>query len=363
MKKCPKCGTILDDSKTKCYMCGASLGVGGPVSFLDSIDNDIGATVASSQDNVFNNGEDIEVLNLEDVTNKSEPQTFVSHSSSTRDFYTSEINQLNLGNVDDYNPFATDNAPAKPAPQGQINNTINEVKNLEPVQLPPQNQNQQPQPQPVKEKPKKEPKQKDVNWGNSLSTSNGEILIGSFKVTKPMIFNGVCFFIFMGLIIFAYVKFIKKPSNENVYLGGLVYTIDPRFQLMNNGSATSREYRYTSSEGECDVTIEYGLNPSDDEKGSISKYLDQTREAYEKNPNAQFKEDTIIINGEMWTTLDINFVVGDNLSQGEGQVVTKFKVTTIIHKGNMYYIRYSNPNVEKTCETMFNNLMGTLAFV
>ena len=25
MKKCPKCGTILDDSKKTCYMCGTVL--------------------------------------------------------------------------------------------------------------------------------------------------------------------------------------------------------------------------------------------------------------------------------------------------------------------------------------------------
>ena len=57
MKKCPKCGTILDDSKKKCYMCGTEL--------VDSkkdvrnFNNDIGASISRGQDNVFNNGEDI----------------------------------------------------------------------------------------------------------------------------------------------------------------------------------------------------------------------------------------------------------------------------------------------------------------
>ena len=58
MKKCPKCGTILDDSKKKCYMCGTELtkSVG---SFAENFDLKIGAQTSKGQDNVFNNGKDL----------------------------------------------------------------------------------------------------------------------------------------------------------------------------------------------------------------------------------------------------------------------------------------------------------------
>ena len=57
MKKCPKCGTILDDSKKKCYMCGTELSTNkNPFGNGLTFDNDIGATVTKNQDNVFNNG-------------------------------------------------------------------------------------------------------------------------------------------------------------------------------------------------------------------------------------------------------------------------------------------------------------------
>ena len=55
MKKCPKCGTVLDDSKKTCYMCGTVLNNNSPLNFGDTFDNQIGATVTKSQDNVFNN--------------------------------------------------------------------------------------------------------------------------------------------------------------------------------------------------------------------------------------------------------------------------------------------------------------------
>ncbi len=53
MKKCPKCGTVLDDSKKKCYMCGADL-QRASLTFGDSFDSTIGATVSTSQGSALN---------------------------------------------------------------------------------------------------------------------------------------------------------------------------------------------------------------------------------------------------------------------------------------------------------------------
>ena len=54
MKKCPKCGTVLDDSKKKCYMCGADL-QRASLTFGDSFDSSVGATVSKNQGNAFTN--------------------------------------------------------------------------------------------------------------------------------------------------------------------------------------------------------------------------------------------------------------------------------------------------------------------
>ncbi|MBO7536390.1 MAG: zinc ribbon domain-containing protein, partial [Bacilli bacterium] len=54
MKKCPKCGTVLDDSKKKCYMCGADL-QRSSLTFGDSFDSTVGATVSKNQGNAFSN--------------------------------------------------------------------------------------------------------------------------------------------------------------------------------------------------------------------------------------------------------------------------------------------------------------------
>ena len=55
MKKCPQCGTILEETKKKCYMCGAELQKTLFGDFGDTFDEQIGATVTNGQDNVFNN--------------------------------------------------------------------------------------------------------------------------------------------------------------------------------------------------------------------------------------------------------------------------------------------------------------------
>jgi len=103
MKKCPKCGTILDDSKKKCYMCGADLTAKTSVSdFSSNFDNNVGSNTTSFSDNVFNNGKDIKVNSEEMVSDDSNNNgSFFSHDSSSKDFFGGEINKLNSMSYDE----------------------------------------------------------------------------------------------------------------------------------------------------------------------------------------------------------------------------------------------------------------------
>ena len=103
MKKCPKCGTILDDSKKKCYMCGADLTVSASVSdFSSNFDNKIGSSITRGVDNVFNNGKDLDVDSSSIIgNNKNNNGSFFSHNSSSRDFFGGEINKLNSMTFDE----------------------------------------------------------------------------------------------------------------------------------------------------------------------------------------------------------------------------------------------------------------------
>ena len=103
MKKCPKCGTVLDDSKKKCYMCGADLTASSSVSdFSSNFDERIGSSVTRGVDNVFNNGKDIDVDSSTIVGGKKNNNgSFFSHNSSSRDFFGGEINKLNSMTFDE----------------------------------------------------------------------------------------------------------------------------------------------------------------------------------------------------------------------------------------------------------------------
>jgi hypothetical protein len=101
MKKCPKCGTILDDSKKQCYMCGTNLDV---VKVDLAENNQIGAFVSGGQDNVFNNGEDIKFKG-KDVVKKNDDNAYFSHDSRSRGFFNEDLNSLNAPEPDRRSKF------------------------------------------------------------------------------------------------------------------------------------------------------------------------------------------------------------------------------------------------------------------
>lgn len=103
MKRCPKCGTVLDDDKKRCYMCGADLLRSSITQFGESFDAQIGATVSTSQDNVFNNVDNINA-NLNDAVGNANPDTS-TYTSSGADFY-------NNNGLDGLNSMQYDNRTA-----------------------------------------------------------------------------------------------------------------------------------------------------------------------------------------------------------------------------------------------------------
>lgn len=100
MKKCPKCGTILDDTKKKCYMCGSDIQLKPQIDFMNGFDDQIGAAVTKSQDNIFNSVPDISVKVNEVVESSSNNATF-SSGSKPADFFKNEMNNLNSMQYDE----------------------------------------------------------------------------------------------------------------------------------------------------------------------------------------------------------------------------------------------------------------------
>ena len=94
MKKCPKCGTILDDSKKTCYMCGTSLNQANFSRFGDMFDSQIGATISETQDNVFSEQEDLNPFK-EDLKKKKENSSFISNDKVTSHYFNENLNNLN----------------------------------------------------------------------------------------------------------------------------------------------------------------------------------------------------------------------------------------------------------------------------
>ena len=93
MKKCPKCGTILDDSKKTCYMCGTNLNQASFSHFGDTFDSQLGATTSENQDNVFGKQKELNPFSKEDVKENQDNTTFMSQEKVH--FFNENVNNLN----------------------------------------------------------------------------------------------------------------------------------------------------------------------------------------------------------------------------------------------------------------------------
>ena len=98
MKKCPKCGTVLDDSKKKCYMCGAQLSA-SVGDFGDMFNTQIGAEVSDSSDSMFGKNDGF-LFKAKETENKNDNVTFAG-SDFSDNFYGAEINKLNSMEYDE----------------------------------------------------------------------------------------------------------------------------------------------------------------------------------------------------------------------------------------------------------------------
>lgn len=371
MKKCPQCGTILEETKKKCYMCGAELQKKSFVDFGDAFDEQIGATITSGQDNVFNNVTSVVSGVDNNVGGNAGQVTFSNAMSSAQELQDS---------VGDNAPHQYDNRTAiekifstdaryKNNDDFNMNNAMNQ-NNQEfftapmesgPVMPPP------PPPEPhvnknfineevinkkIKEKPA-------INWGDNLKgglfgkkDNDEEGEKKGFKFSLNTVFNIGSVLFFIVAVVFLYVKFVdSKDVEEKQKIAGLNYQISEDFDFKGD-SGPSRYYTYGPA---CALRINYGATV--DASGFLDNYFLSVKEA---NKDAITRTNEIKVNGNTWsevTVLDLK----ENAAVANGYAeVIKYKYVAIVHKGNFYDIVFANDDENTQCLAMFEKFMRSL---
>lgn len=371
MKKCPQCGTILEETKKKCYMCGAELQKKSFVDFGDAFDEQVGATITSGQDNVFNNVTSVVSGVDNNVGGNAGQVTFSNAMSSAQELQDS---------VGDNAPHQYDNRTAiekifstdaryKNNDEFNMNNAMNQ-NNQEFFTAPMESETLTPPPPPpephvnknfineevinkkVKEKPA-------INWGDNLkgglfgkkdNDEDGEKK--GFKFNLNTIFNIGSVLFFVVAVVFLYIKFVdSKDVEEKQKIAGLNYQISEEFDFKGD-SGPSRYYTYGPA---CALRINYGATV--DASGFLDNYFLSVKEA---NKDAITRTNEIKVNGNTWsevTVLDLK----ENAAVANGYAeVIKYKYVAIVHKGNFYDIVFANDDENTQCLAMFEKFMKSL---
>ena len=375
MKKCPKCGTVLDDSKKTCYMCGTVLSKKSPMNFGDTFDSQIGATVSKSQDNVFNNLSDLN-------TNNNLTSTFVSpvdnnsasKTSKAANVFASQVDNLNAQQYDERTAlekiFTSDSRFKSKDELNEIEKNLKtsaQISNNKPVRTPAQsqpvatkqayvNQSQSPNYQnninnstPSNYNSSKAP----INWGSNLNDNQKK----KFNISLSFIFNTTCFILFIGAMLYLYFNYIKPKPNESVELGGLIYTLDPSFNLKTDDNFSKY---YTKGEN-CAIRISYGTTNNVDD--FVDTYFDSIRAEYQNQEGYNTNVEALQINGNTWYELNVISLKENPASSGGYSPATKFKYVAMVYKGTYYDIRYVNQDDDGTCSEAYDNFINSLSFI
>lgn len=394
MKKCPKCNTILDDSKNKCYMCGADLKTKNPIDFMSGFDDQIGAAVTKSQDNVFNNVSGINAK-VEQVTNKNESNATVSSGSSSADFYQQQMNNLNSMQYDERtaiekifsndnrfkskdeinaaealkknnasnnaldNPFAdgfSKKEKKKPKndviPPAASNFSTPVQQNVQHVSQPMMQQQQQP----------KKVKKPSINWGNNLGNSNSKKSFfgnsgnsNNNKFSVNFFLNTACFVLLLFGFIVVIIKTVGKDKVETIELGNLTYQINEKFVLENQSEA-SNYYAYGEN---CVLRISYGLNEKDD---FLDTYFNNVQEEYSSEEGYITKKSTMNVGNNELVEITVTHIKENNAVESGYTANETYKFVTILHNNRFYEIRFVNLIGDNECSTMYRDLIDSLSF-
>lgn len=369
MKKCPKCGTILDDSKKKCYMCGADLMKSSITNFGESFDEQIGATVTKSQDNVFNNVENISAK-VDDVFSKNNNATFTQGSSSA-DFYKNQINGLNSMQYDERTALekifsgdarfrSKDEINAAEAMKQNKDDPTKDFMNgndfAKKVSSPKQKIDTPSVPPvtPVQKKP-------EINWGNNLSTNNDvsgyqDKVSKKFSLNLSFIVNTICFLLFLCGMGYLYFHYIKPANDKVTHFGGLNYTINDSFTLKTDDHYS----KYYSRGDNCSIRVSYGY--TNDVSNYVDDYFEQIKNDFTEEKGYTSITEDMRINDNMWHSLSIMQLTENAAGMGGYSPNVKFKYVSIVYKGSFYNITYSNTRDDNECSAGFDQFIQTLAF-
>ena len=396
MKKCPKCGTILDDSKKSCYMCGTSLDSSSKLDFGAAIDAAVGSTVTSEVDNVFNNGEDISVQST-DVVDPHENDAFFGKNNDAFAVFGESMDSLN--NIKPSDPEEILMMENKKAEEARLHEE--EAKRAE-LELQKQKEKEEAEKRKLEEaaerqrlreekaEQRKAQRERDaeilqssgglfgikkdddsqvfienvpvenikpaINWGDNLRDDGRINNNRSLSFNKSFFFNTLCVFIFIGMLGFVYFKFLKADPNTKLELGSLKYTISDEFTLSSSDSG-SRYYTYGDS---CNLRITYGNTTDSD--NYITNYFDNQKNTFLSNDKYKTVNESISINDNTWSVMKVVEYVENPSSSSGLTEFTKYRYVAIVYNNKFYTTVFVNINNDNTCSAMYNNFVNSLEF-
>lgn len=334
--RCPKCGAFLDNNKTICFMCGATLNNENVEENVE-MNNDNNNSFDNGFNNVnpFGNSFDNNQMNNDSFSNSFNNDSF-------NNFEGQNNNGFNNPNVNDLNNNPTNNFNVG---NEEINNKIFGRKD-------------------------------EVVFNDDYKN----IKLEDIKTDKDMFDffsehkKGIKFF-FLGLLvlgvgfgIFMFVKNKMAPEKKEPLIGNLYFVIEDDFDLIEN-SQTGMVYSLTGSKGsDCSISISSGTTTSGNHvldffDSNVKKFEpEKDRDGNIINPLKVFNAETneFEVNDQLWSRQ--YFYYRADLNSAEYSLLKNIFLSTM-YKGYYYDISLVNNSNSTTCNVALDSFVNTLEFV
>lgn len=334
--KCPRCGALIEEGRTICFMCGENLaGQAGQQGFDPNMHNNASSNIIDSTLN--------ESLNAT-VGTGAIPGSNAGNTAFNNGFEVPMMQQQNFGSTGNFSSgggFSTGGQASAPMEQRNYNQPM--IDNSDPHAY----------------------KKAEVKILENEEEDIFDFWAKNKTVIKPILLLLVI--VLVGFIGWKILEIKMTPEQKEPKFQALYYEVDESFDETSSGSGSVELSKSGSKGTDCHILIQVGSGSSGDHASEFQdmfvdgKMPEKDEQGNAVDPLDEFTTQTnsFTIHGSEWHYMNVFY--RESVKQDFTQL--RYQLLTAVNAGYYYDIILTNNSSSNECATALDNFTKSLEFI